>query len=247
MAFISPLNDKVCLAFAIAEAKRLARRPEFRRFVAQFRTSKELIRYIRSLEQRDDLGDPDDGPRIPCEVSQRLRYNPKDPNCFERAVIFLAAAEILDPKLERTLASLVLDRGWHTFPVELIDGRPYVVNLDPVGPPNNTMLATAYKASKISPVASQNLVPWFGQVARNACRDDGYEEGYDYAIDSLRNAMMTGAPLADSEDIEYMLDRAFEDAEMFGGQGYAAARGDGAQYSQSRRGDQERLVIGLSR
>ena len=120
-------------------------------------------------------------------------------------MIFLAAAEILDPKVERTLASLVLDRGWHTFPVELIDGRPYVVNLDPMGPPHNAMLAAAYKAGKISPIASQNLVPWFGQVARNACGDDGYEECYDYAIDSLRNAMMTGARVPDDmEDIERM-------------------------------------------
>lgn len=222
MGFIQPLNDKACLELAMAEAKRLVKRPEFRRFVEQFSTLAGFKRYIRSLEQRDDLGDPDDGPRIPCEVSQRLRYNPKDPNCFERSVLFLAAAEILEPGIKRTMASLMMDSGWHTFPVEFHGGRPQVVVLDPISPPTNAMLATAYKTSRISPMSSRHLVPWFGQVARNAFLDDGCVDWYDDAIGTLRNAVLTGQPLDDYEELGYMLDRAAHDAAMWGGQGHAA-------------------------
>lgn len=220
---IGPLNDVKCLGLAHGEAKRLASLPWFRERIAQFGTTGAYARHIRSLEQRDDLGDPNDGPRIPCDVSQRLRYGPIDPNCFERVVDFLAATLILAPHRVFSSASLVMDQGWHTFPVEIRDGLPRVIVLDPIAPPTNAMLATAYRAGKTSPLAKKHLVPWFNQVARNACIDDGGDACYECAIDSLRNAVIAGEPLEDLEDLEYVLERAAEDAEMWGGQGRAAA------------------------
>ena len=222
MTIVDPLNDKECLTLAHQEARRLAALPWFRTFVSQFGHLREFIRYVRSLEQRDDVGDPADGPRISCQISQRLRYAPSDPNCFERTVLFLAAGEILDSNTVRTSASLILDQGWHTFPVELHDTRPQVVILDPVSPPHNTMLAAAYRAHNVSPMAQRHLVPWFRDVARNACIDDGTEEYYDHSLQLLRNALITGEPIDNYEALDHVLDRAAEDAELWGGQGRAA-------------------------
>ena len=159
MGIIDPLNDKKCLRLAHKRARQLAVIPAFVAYVKQFKTLREFKAHIRSLEQRDDLGDLDDGPRIPCEISQRLRFSPLDPNCFERTVMFLAAGEVLEPGTLRTSASLILDRGWHTFPVELIDNRPYVVVLDPISPPRNSMLATAYRARRVSPDGQLSISP----------------------------------------------------------------------------------------
>ncbi|MCG8423965.1 MAG: hypothetical protein MJE77_39235, partial [Proteobacteria bacterium] len=222
MTIVDPLNDKECLTLAHQEAKRLAALPWFRAFVCQFDHLREFILYVRSLEQRDDFGDPADGPRIPCQISQRLRYAPSDPNCFERTVLYLAAAEILDSTIERTSASMVLDQGWHTFPVEIRDNRPYVVLLDPVSPPHNTMLATAYRAHNVSPMAKRHLAPWFSAMARNACAEDGTEDYYDHSLELLRNALITGEPIDTYETVDHVLDRAADAAALWGGQGHAA-------------------------
>jgi hypothetical protein len=123
-------NDLTCLG-AITEvvAGLVARRdPLLAELAAKHPTTEALAAWIRSLPQRDDDGVPSDGPKVEaCEPMQRLRIPAPDPNCVERAALYLGVAELLDPWPVRQLATLDLDWGRHTFPIE--SGAPIV--LDP--------------------------------------------------------------------------------------------------------------------
>src|SRR5690349_20944445 len=95
---------------------------------AKHPTTEALAAWIRSLPQRDDDGIPSDGPKVEaCEPMQRLRIPAPDPNCVERAALYLGVSELIDPWPVRQLATLDLDWGRHTFPIEA--GAPIV--LDP--------------------------------------------------------------------------------------------------------------------
>jgi hypothetical protein len=123
-------NDLTCLG-TITEvvAELVARRdPLLMELAAKHPTTEALAAWIRSLPQRDDEGIPSDGPKIDaCQPRQRLRIPAPDPNCVERAALYLGVAELLDPWPVRQLATLDLDWGRHTFPIE--SGAPVV--LDP--------------------------------------------------------------------------------------------------------------------
>ena len=123
-------NDLSCLG-TITEviADLVARRdPLLAELAATYPTSEALAAWIRSLPQRDDEGIPSDGPKVEaCEPPQRLRIPAPDPNCFERAALYLGVAELIDPCPVRQLATLDFDWGRHTFPIE--NGAPIV--LDP--------------------------------------------------------------------------------------------------------------------
>ena len=91
-------------------------------------TTASLVRWIRSLPQRDDDGETDDGPKVEsCEPPQRLRIPADNPNCVERAALYVAAGELIDPRPVRQLATLDTAMGLHTFPIE--NGAPVI--LDP--------------------------------------------------------------------------------------------------------------------
>jgi hypothetical protein len=123
-------NDLSCLG-TITEviADLVARRdPLLAELAATHPTTEALAAWIRSLPQRDDEGIPGDGPKVDaCEPPQRLRIPAPDPNCFERAALYLGVAELIDPGPVRQLATLDFDWGRHTFPIEA--GAPVV--LDP--------------------------------------------------------------------------------------------------------------------
>ncbi len=123
-------NDLSCLG-TITEviADLVARRdPLLAELAAKYPTTEALAAWIRSLPQRDDEGIPGDGPKVEaCEPPQRLRIPAPDPNCFERAALYLGVAELIDPWPVRQLATLDFDWGRHTFPIE--NGAPVV--LDP--------------------------------------------------------------------------------------------------------------------
>ena len=214
------LNDKPCLELLHDHVRAFIQTPMGRALAARFSSVEELIEYIRNLDQRDDLGDPDDGPRLPCEVSARARFNPEDPHCLERSILYHIVAEQIDPETLRTTASLVMDNGWHTFPVEIRDGRPQVVVLDPYSPPVNAMLATAYRARKTSP--ARHLPEWFDEMTRNACIEQGTEGVYELAIADLRNAIIEGEQIDDSDALAYVLDLAAQEAELWGASGRSA-------------------------
>jgi hypothetical protein len=222
MPLLDPLNDKDCLRQLHGTVEEYIELPWVRDFAAQFDSVDELIEYIRGLEQRDDLGDPEDGPRLACQITQRARFAANDPNCFERTLLFLAMAQLIDPQQKLTSASLILDEGWHTFPVELRNGYPYVVVLDPVNdPPRNTMVFTAWEARSLTPAAARTVAQWFAEVTRNACIEEGDEALYEEAITSLRNSLSDGTWI-DSQELGYMLELGEREAQLWGALGRKA-------------------------
>jgi hypothetical protein len=123
-------NDTTCLTAASQQVLDLVERrdPLLVEYAERFRTTQELADHIRALPQRDDEGAPEDGPKLEaCEPVQRLRIPAPDPNCFERAVLYLALAEFIDPHPVRQLATLEFPWGRHTIALE--NGYPIV--LDP--------------------------------------------------------------------------------------------------------------------
>lgn len=92
-----PLNDKACLTQMTTAASEGTASLEVRALAARFTTTAALAAWIRRRPQRDDSGDPSDGPRVECDVSQRVRLAPKDPNCVERGIVYVAAEERIDP------------------------------------------------------------------------------------------------------------------------------------------------------
>ena len=159
-----PLNDLRCLGSVTEVIAELVtnRDPVIVELAAKHSTTESLIAWIRSLPQRDDEGDPKDGPKVEaCEPPQRLRIPAPDMNCLERAATMIAVAEIIDPRPIRQLATLDTPIGLHTFPVE--NGAPII--LDPRVPPN--CLDCGVAALKEGPVTieARDAIEWTAQLA----------------------------------------------------------------------------------
>lgn len=75
-----------------------------------------LIQWIRTL--------PVHGPDLEAP-RRRLRIPAPDPSCIERASLYMAVAELLDPKPVRLLATLDTPIGLHTFAME--KGAPIIL------------------------------------------------------------------------------------------------------------------------
>ncbi len=223
MPLFPSLNDKEFLQKLHTKVLEYMEAEEARALAASLRDAGELMELIRLLPQRDDLGDPNDGPRILGEISQRLRLPTLDPSCVERLALFLALALLIDPTLNLTSATMMLDNGLHSFPVEITDGFARPVVLDPMtAPPLNAMVATVYELRNASPGTNGQLAFWFTEVARNACMEEGADECYDTAMLALRNSLLTGEPIDSPEDLSCVLALAEEDANLFGARGRAA-------------------------
>ncbi len=223
MPLLDPLNDQGCLLQLHQRVLEFKRTAEARQLASQFTDLDELITYIRALSQRDDHGDPDDGPRVLCDVTQRLRLPADDPNCFERLALFLAIALLIDPDIHLTSTTMMLDNGLHSFPVEIREGIPGAVVLDPItSPPLNAMNAAAYQTRNASPMNTQYIAPWFADLAYNACLQQGAEDCYEIAMDSIRNSLLTGRPIDAPEEIDSVLALAYPDACLFGAKGETA-------------------------
>jgi len=87
-----PLNDKECLKQLQDGVRRLIALPTVRARADEYASVIDMTEDIRQRPQRDDIGDPDDGPRLACKESQRARHNAWDPNCFERTIDYLTYA-----------------------------------------------------------------------------------------------------------------------------------------------------------
>lgn len=127
---LPPLNDEACLGSITDIARTLvtARDPELTALAHELGSAPAVVRWLRSLPQRDDLGRPGDGPKVAaCSPPQRLRLPAPDPNCVERATLYLVLGELLAPEVGRRLATVETEGGLHTLPVEA--GAPVV--LDP--------------------------------------------------------------------------------------------------------------------
>jgi hypothetical protein len=183
-----PFNDHECLyaiSQAVAEAAE-ADDPVIAELAARYPTERALVEYFRSLPQRDDLGDPDDGPRIyACDPSQRLQLDSQSPNCVERAASFISVRQRSAPEATFQLATVDTPHGLHTFP--LVNGRPVILDprvtkdcvdcglaLATPGPiavePRNALAWTTDMASAGAAEFRNGTGPSMVHVARNAIR-----------------------------------------------------------------------------
>ena len=127
---VEPVNDTECLGQLTLFARELAQSTLIRSVASHLRTREQVILWFRSLPQSDDFGD--EAVRvIQCDVPQRARLLPDDPNCVERAMGALMLLEALDPRTPRALATV--DKPLrHTGLVEhLADGHWHAVDLFP--------------------------------------------------------------------------------------------------------------------
>ena len=80
-----PFNDRRCLGQVTEVVAELVATGDvvLARLAEEHETIDALKDWIRSLPQRDDLGDDDDGPRVDaCDPPQRLRLPAPNPNCL---------------------------------------------------------------------------------------------------------------------------------------------------------------------
>jgi hypothetical protein len=128
----------------------------------QHSTTDSLQGWMRSLPQRDDLGRPQDGPKVEaCNPPQRLRIAPADPNCVERAALYLGVAELIDPQPVRQLGTMNTPLGLHTFPVE--NGAPVI--LDPRVSRNALSCGVALLADGPVAIDPRTAIEWTAELA----------------------------------------------------------------------------------
>jgi hypothetical protein len=87
------------------------------------------VSWLRSLPQSDDDG-TESVRAVACDVLQRTRLFPDDPNCFERAFAALVLLEVLEPRTERMLVTVEHPMR-HTGVVERRGGRWVALDLFP--------------------------------------------------------------------------------------------------------------------
>ena len=159
-----PFNDLRCLGAVtevVAELVR-TRDPVIVELAEKYSTIEELVAWIRTLPQRDDDGEKEDGPKVDlCEPPQRLRIPAPDPNCVERSALFTAVAEIIDPRPIRQLATLDTEIGLHTFPLE--NGAPVI--LDPRVQRNGLDDGIELARQTPVPIEAMEALEWTAQLA----------------------------------------------------------------------------------
>jgi hypothetical protein len=183
-----PFNDVDCLGSITEVVAELVKNqdPVIAEIAAQHPTTKSLIAWIRTLPQRDDDGEDDDGPKVDvCRPPQRLRIPASDPNCVERSALYLAVAEVIDDAPVRQLATLDLPVGLHTFPLE--NGAPVV--LDPSIRRNS--LACGLAMTKPGPVAidPHDAIEWSARLAEDGAGATNLRNGAS-RVRRARNAVM---------------------------------------------------------
>ncbi len=221
-----PFNDLRCLG-TITEvvAELVANGDEVvRELASQHATTQSLAEWIRGLPQRDDDGAKNDGPKVEaCEPAQRLRIPAPDPNCVERAALYLAAAEWIDPHPVRQLATLDTPIGLHTFPLE--NGGPVI--LDPRVPRNCLDCGIALAAEGPVAVSPRDAVEWTAQLAEQGAAATRNGPG---RMHRARNAMARlvdqGLPPSshEIEGIAWLLALAEQVAQRYGGRAIAIVR-----------------------
>ena len=159
-----PFNDYKCLGSITEVVAELVATedPVILELAHNHRTTEGLVNYIRSLPQRDDDGERRDGPKVEaCEPPQRLRIPAEDPNCVERAALYVAVAEFIDPRATRQLATLDTPMGLHTFPVE--NGVPVI--LDPKVTRNCVDCGLALASAGVVEIEPRDAIEWTATLA----------------------------------------------------------------------------------
>jgi hypothetical protein len=223
----APFNDLRCLG-AITEvaADLVAEGDEvIMQLAGEHASTEALAAWIRSLPQRDDLGERGDGPKMDtCDPPQRLRIPAPDPNCVERAALYLAVAELIDAQPVRQLATLDTPIGLHTFPIE--NGAPVI--LDPRVPRNCLDCGMALFAEGPIAISPRDAVEWTAQLAESgaAAMRNGPSR-----VHQARNAMMrlvdhgkAPATPADIDGMAWLLTLAERVARRYGPRALAIVR-----------------------
>lgn len=222
-----PFNDHSCLASVTEVVAELVRNEDLviTELAAKHPTTESLAAYIRTLPQRDDLGDKTDGPRVEaCDPPQRLRIPAEDPNCVERAALYVAVAEIIDPNPVRQLATLDTPVGMHTFPVE--NGAPVI--LDPRLPRNCLDCGVQFLTQSPIVIDPRDAIDWTAQLAEAGAAN--LRNGPS-RVRKARNAIVAlvdeGAAPADADTIDsigWLLSLAERVARKYGPRALAVVR-----------------------
>jgi len=219
-----PLNDRKCLAQVSEVAASLARSQDLvlKEIAGRFRDTKALASWIRSLPQKDDEGDPADGPKVACEPPQRLRIPADDPNCVERAALYAAAAELIDERPLRQLVTVDTPVGRHTFPVE--DGEPVV--LDPNVTRNALEGALFRLGGAAVKLSAEDAVDWVTAIAEEPATKHRNGVARVARARKAMRGVLAGRPLGERErsDVGYALALAEREAGRFGDTGRNAMR-----------------------
>jgi hypothetical protein len=159
-----PYNDYGCLG-AISQILASMvdeQHPPLVELADQYPEMEDVIGYLRSLPQRDDLGDPADGPKVhACSPPQRLQIPSETPNCVERASAFAAIMELNHPHNTYQLATVDTPVGMHTLP--LVNGRPII--LDPRVSADCVECGLALNAPGPVAVSPRNAIAWTVDMA----------------------------------------------------------------------------------
>jgi hypothetical protein len=214
-----PFNDLKCLGSITEVVAELVTNedPVIAEIAAKHTTTESLADWIRSLPQRDDEGEKNDGPKVEeCKPPQRLRLPAEDPNCVERAALYIATAELIDPRPARQLATLDTPVGMHTFPVE--NGAPVI--LDPRVPRNALEGGLYLHSDTPLTIDARDAIEWTAQLAEAGAAN--FRNGPN-RVRTARNAIMQlvdeGVPPASAEVIEaigWLLGLAEKVARRFG-------------------------------
>lgn len=181
-----PYNDLECLGSITEVIAELVKNddPILIEIADKHPTSASLAAWIRTLPQRDDEGDPKDGPKVKaCSPPQRLRIPAEDPNCVERAALYLAVAELIDPAAVRQLATVETPMGAHTFPVE--NGAPVI--LDPRVTRNCLECGVALTAPGPVVMEARDAIEWSARLAEDGA---GNIRNGASRVRKARNAVM---------------------------------------------------------
>ncbi len=223
-----PFNDLRCMGSITEVVAELVKNqdPVIAELAAKHATTESLATWIRSLPQRDDEGDPEDGPKEEaCEPPQRLRIPAPDPNCLERSALYIAVAELIDPTAVRQLATLDLPIGLHTFPIE--NGAPII--LDPRVPRNALACGVVMTAPGPVEVDGHDAIEWSARLAEDGAGTANIRNGAP-RVRRARNAVMRlvdeGAVPAPSEveGMAWMFALAEQAARRYGARALAMVR-----------------------
>lgn len=229
-----PQNDKTCLGAITGVVAGMVegRVSSLVELAERYPTTAALADWIRGLPQRDDLAKAGDGPTInQCVPRQRLRIPADDPNCVERAALYLGVGELIDPDPVRSLRTEDTPAGLHTFVVE--DGEP--VALSPEVTRNALRAAidaTRARGPTAAPVVDSVAIPiaqaidWIAALAEERGADMSGDDGM---VERARNAMHAAArgailPPSAVREVALTLALAEREARVIGAAGVAVVQ-----------------------
>jgi len=217
---VEPHNDRTCLGPVTEFMRRMLveRGSQLAELAGQFSSTREVARWIQRKPQVDDVGDPNDGPKVyACRPPQRLRVFWETPNCFERTVEYMLLAELLDGAAQRKMATVNTAFGRHTLPLE----NDRAVVLDP-GMTRNALEGALFQLERRRPlhVTRNEALDWMARLAEEPAQARGEVHRVRNARVAM-HAVMTGRAVTAQSiaDIAYTVDEADRETTQFGDRG----------------------------